>query len=164
MNKAYSNVYPALIEYVGRGFWRIRWAVNSTTETINDETRTNYEYMEKEFNYKPSVDEIKELVLTWHNNEIDTKIISGFTWKDMPIWLSAENQFNYKAAFDLAIQTNGQNLPITFKFGTTENPIYYTFTDLGDIQDFYTSSVSYINSTLAEGWQTKDSIDFTVYK
>ena len=30
----------------------------------------------------------------------------------MNIWLSSENQFNYKVAYDLALQTNGANLPI----------------------------------------------------
>jgi hypothetical protein len=40
----------------------------------------------------------------------------------MPVWLSTENQFNYKAAFDLATQTGGKSLPVTFKFGSTNNP------------------------------------------
>ena len=40
----------------------------------------------------------------------------------MPVWLSSENQFNYKAAYDLAVQTGGATLPVTFKFGTDEVP------------------------------------------
>ena len=82
----------------------------------------------------------------------------------MPIWLSSENQFNYKAAFDLAVQTQGMNLPSTFKFGTTDEPIYYTFETIEDLQDFYTSAVKYINDTLAEGWKQKDSIDWKAYE
>lgn len=40
------------------------------------------------------------------------------------VWLSRENQINYKAAFDLAMQFGGQHgtLPVTFKLGTTEDP------------------------------------------
>ena len=38
-------------------------------------------------------------------------------WNNKRIWLSSENQFNYKVAYDLALQTNGANLPIIFKFG-----------------------------------------------
>ena len=75
-----------------------------------------------------SLEYIKNIILDWYNKEIDNKILSGFVWNDMPVWLSSENQFNYKAAYDLAVQTNGASLPVTFKFGTTDNPIYHTFT------------------------------------
>jgi len=82
----------------------------------------------------------------------------------MKIWLSTENQFNYKAAYDLAVQTNGSNLPIVFKFGTTNSPIYYTFETLEDLTNFYTSAMSYINTTLVEGWKEKDNINWESYK
>lgn len=89
--------------------------------------------------------------------------MSGFAWKGVPVWLSMENQLNYKAAYDLAVQTNGQVLP-TFKFGTTESPVYYKFESLEDLKDFYISAMSYITDTLATGWQEKDKIDWTVYE
>lgn len=111
----------------------------------------------------PTLQELKYLILTEINKQIDRKILEGFVWQEMPIWLSSENQFNYKAAFDLAIQTQGMNLPTTFKFGTTDEPIYYTFESVEDLQDFYTSAVKYINDTLAEGWKQKDSIDWEEY-
>ena len=88
---------------------------------------------------------------------------SGFVWRDIPVWLSIENQFNYKAAYDLAVQTNGQLLP-TFKFGTTESPVYHKFESLEDLRDFYISAISYVTDTLATGWKTKDKIDWTVYE
>lgn len=105
---------------------------------------------------------INSFILSWYNSEIDKKIVSGFVWKEMPIWLSSENQFNYKAAYDLAV-TFGGNLPCVFKFGTTDNPIYYEFQTTEDLSDFYLSAMSYINKTLAEGWIQKDSIDWSVY-
>ena len=95
---------------------------------------------------------------------MDEKILSGFVWKDMPVWLSTENQFNYKAAYDLAVMSQGQSLPVMFKFGTTENPVYYHFSTLEDISDFYVSAMAYINTTLTEGWQKKDAIDWSVYE
>ena len=82
----------------------------------------------------------------------------------MPIWLSSENQFNYKTAYDLAVQTNGASLPIKFKFGTDESPVYYTFESLEDFSDFYMSAVAHVNTVLNEGWEKKDSIDWEVYK
>ena len=113
---------------------------------------------------KPSIEQVKGIILDTMNKEIDQKILSGFVWKDIPVWLSTENQFNYKAAYDLAVMSQGQSLPVTFKFGTTESPVYYTFESLEDISDFYLSAMTYINKTLEDGWKKKDDIDWSVYE
>ena len=113
---------------------------------------------------KPSLEQVKGIILDTMNKEIDQKILSGFVWKDMSVWLSTENQFNYKAAYDLAVMSQGKSLPTVFKFGTTENPVYYAFESLEDISDFYISAMAYINTCLAEGWKLKDSIDWSAYE
>lgn len=113
---------------------------------------------------KPTITQVKNIILTALNKDIDQKILSGMVWKDMPIWLSSENQFNYKAAYDLAVMSQGKSLPVTFKFGTTDAPIYYTFETLEDLSDFYISAMAYINKTLEDGWKKKDSIDWGVYE
>lgn len=82
----------------------------------------------------------------------------------MSVWLSSENQFNYKAAYDLAVQTGGQNLPIVFKFGATDEPVYHTFSTVEELSDFYLKAMTYINTVLAEGWAEKDAIDWEKYK
>ena len=61
------------------------------------------------------------------------------------------------------MQTNGSNLPIVFKFGTTSEPIYYSFTTIEELNDFYTKAIAYINATLKTGWNEKDAIDWTLY-
>lgn len=119
-----------------------------------------YEYIYGDY----SLESIKALILNWYNEQIDRKILSGFVWNDMSIWLSSENQFNYKAAYDLAVQTQGQSLPVTFKFGDTYTPVYHTFTNMEDFTQFYMTTISYINTCLAEGWTKKDSIDWETYK
>lgn len=138
-----------------KNIWKVRW------DFIKNDNLLLFE--EKAFNYKPSLDQIKDLIYTWYNKETDKAILSGFVWKDMPVWLSTENQFNYKAAYDLAVQTNGATLPVKFKFGTPDNPIYYTFTDLPTFTDFYVSAMTYINKTLDKGWEQKDSINWDKY-
>lgn len=108
-------------------------------------------------------DNLKDLLLTALNRETQNKIISGFVWRDMKVWLSVENQMNYKNTYDLAIQTNGSILPITFKFGDVETPIYYQFNDIDDLSDFYLKMSKYIADTLLEGWNKKDSINWDNY-
>lgn len=144
-------VNPYIQKYI------VRWDIQSIEEGLCD-------YYEHWFNHKPSIKEIKDIIISHYNKIIDEKIISGFVWKDMPIWLSSENQFNYKAAYDLAVQTQGMNLPIIFKFGTTENPVYYTFSTVQELSEFYLAAMQYINETLAEGWKVKDAIDWTEYE
>ena len=96
--------------------WRIRW-------DIQPQSDGSAIYMEAEFCHKPSEEEIRQTIVGWFNSQVDAAILSGFEWNGMKVWLSSENQFNYKAAYDLAVQTSGQTLPVTFKFGN-EEPCY----------------------------------------
>lgn len=138
--------------------YRVRWDIRP-----DDTNSSLVTFVEQEFDHKPTVDEIKEVVLAWCNEQVDGKILSGFKWRGYDVWLSTENQFNYKAAYDLAVQANGASLPVTFKFGSTLEPAYYAFESLADISDFYVSAMLYINSTLAEGWREKDAIDWSLW-
>ena len=82
----------------------------------------------------------------------------------MPVWLSDENQRNYKAAYDLAVQTGGETLPVVFKFGSDEQPVYHTFNTLDELKEFYMSVYRHIERCLADGWANKDAVDYGVYE
>ena len=114
--------------------------------------------------YRPTMETLKSILLAIENSKIDQEILEGYVWKGMEVWLSSENQFNYKAAYDLAVQTYGASLPVTFKFGTSADPKYHTFTDLEELTDFYTGALKYVNDTLGRGWIRKDSIDWEAYR
>ena len=136
--------------------WHIRWDVQEN----EDGSAT---YMEEEFNHRPTEDEIKKTVVDWINAQTDEAILSGFEWNGMPVWLSSENQFNYKAAYDLAVQTDGATLPVTFKFGN-EEPCYHTFDTVEELTDFYTKAMLHIQHTLADGWKKKDAFNVEQYR
>ena len=147
--------------------WKLHFGLEPYYEVDEDgnKTETNLgTWTEMWLSGKPSIEQVKGIILNSMNKDIDQKILSGFIWKDMSVWLSSENQFNYKAAYDLAVMSQGQSLPVTFKFGSTDSPVYYTFESLEDISDFYVSAITYINTCLAEGWKKKDSIDWSVYE
>lgn len=149
------------------GRWKIHFGFKPYYEVDKEGNRIETQlgtWTEALVPFKPSLEQLKKLIIDSINKDVDEKILSGFVWKDMPVWLSTENQFNYKAAYDLAVMSQGQSLPVTFKFGTTESPVYYTFETLDDISDFYISAMAYINTTLAEGWKFKDGIDWSVYE
>lgn len=137
--------------------WRIRWDVQEHEDGSAD-------YMEEEFDHKPTDEEIKAIVIVWYNRQTDQAILSGFEYESNLVWLSSENQFNYKAAYDLAVQTSGATLPVTFKFGTDEQPVYRVFDTLEELTDFYVSAIRYVQETLEAGWKRKNAFDLELYK
>lgn len=80
------------------------------------------------------------------------------------VWLSAENQANYKAAYDLAVQTQGESLPYKVKLGSEDAPVYREFSSLQDFKSFYLSVQKHINDTINDGWKRKDAIDWSRYQ
>jgi hypothetical protein len=119
---------------------------------------------------KPSFDAAKKAILADINARTDAKIISGFVWTPeggdpIPVWLSEENQRNFSEAQRIAASMPQAILPVTFKLGeqADETPIYHTFETAEELTAFYLQAVAYINAMLAEGWQEKDSIDWTPY-
>ena len=121
-------------------------------------------WTEHVFKKRPSFNQIQEFILSEINRRTDELILSGFIWKDMSVWLSSENQFNYKAAYDLAVQTQGESLPYKVKLGGEDAPVYREFTSLQDFKAFYLSVQKHINGTINDGWKRKDAIDWSKYQ
>lgn len=159
MRRIEGSPNTPLIECVNpvRNKWRIRW-------DVQEQENGNVNYMEEEFNHKPTDEEIRDTIVSGINQQTDQAILSGFTYKGHMVWLSSENQFNYKVAYDLAIQTDGLSLPVTFKLGTDDEPCYYEFTTVANITDFYTKAIEHIQKTIEHGWLAKDSINLSLYR
>ncbi len=159
MRRAQGNPGIRLLECTNpvKDKWRIRWDV----QTKDDGTAS---YMEEEFTHKPDGEEIRSTVMAWHNSRTDSAILSGFSYEGVPVWLSTENQLNYKSAHDLAIQTDGANLPVTFKFGTDAEPVYRTFDTTEELAAFYTAAMEHIRNVLTDGWKNKDAFDLDSYR
>lgn len=166
MRRAQGTIGVALVECINHyiGKYRVRWDIQPETGEDADEQAVSYYETEIILRHKPNINDIKQAVLEGVNRMIDEKIISEFVWNDMPVWLSSENQFNYKAAYDLSVQTGGQTLPVLFKFGDTENPIYHQFTTHEELSDFYIKAMQFISDTLSAGWVMKDSINWSEYE
>lgn len=151
-------------QYIGK--WRVRWDVKPVVNDGEEPSDDMVEFYETDMvlSHKPRLQELQEAIYGVINADTDEKILSGFEWRGMKVWLSSENQFNYKAAYDLAVMAEGKTLPVVFKFGTTYEPIYYEFTTLDELSDFYIRAMKYINDCLSEGWKMKDGIDWGEYE
>ena len=113
----------------------------------------------RHFQRIPTRQEVADAIHEHVNAQTDAKILTAFTWQGRSVYLSTENQFNFKAAYDLAVQTQGATLPVTFKLGEQEDgtPTYHRFEDMQTFTDFYTSAIAFINQALNDGWQQKDT-------
>ena len=109
------------------------------------------------FTERPSKEEVLKVITDKIDRDTDQRILTGFVWHGMDVWLSTENQFNFKAAYDIAAMTDGSNLPLKMKIGgTNDRPNYFTFEDVQTLSDFFFRGMAHINATLNEGWKAKD--------
>lgn len=144
-----------------RNKWRIRWDIQIST---NESGAQEASYMEHEFCHQPTIEEVKNIITEYYNHITEQKILTGFSFQGNAVWLSTENQFNYKTAYDLAVQTNGATLPVTFKFGTDDCPVFHKFSSMEVFTEFYTALAMFVQRTLQEGWDKKSNINWRAYE
>ncbi len=115
---------------------------------------------------KPALADIREAIHGLIDAQTDYNIENKCTWNGISVYLSEENQRNFKAVYDLSVQLNGQTLPQKFKLGEDADgkAQYYTFEDMDTFTSFYTTCVSHIQTCLEAGWTEKDSIDWSKYE
>ena len=114
----------------------------------------------------PDLSRIKAAIIADINARVTERIISSLTWNGKPVWLSVENQLNWKDAYDRAVQTEGASLPVKFKLGEDGNgdAVYHTFTSVKVFGDFHDTWMAHRQQCLTDGWAMKDSIDWDVYR
>lgn len=67
------------------GFWK-----------DDEKSESGWEYRHT-FHRKPTLSEVKEIVVSAINKTTEEKIITGFVWNKKQIYLSTENQLNFSA-------------------------------------------------------------------
>ena len=144
-----------------------------TVNAVIKETESGYEYLTNSvtLDYYPTMDDIKRAVCDIYNAQTDEKILSGFVWtpvggEPINVWLSAENQRNFSEAQRMAEKYGDRVLPLRFKLGedAEENPVYHVFETVAELDSFYAEAFAFVNQCLNEGWQRKDSVDWSEYQ
>lgn len=119
---------------------------------------------------------VKDSIWDDINARTDEAILCGMDWtiqhgtdegKEIKVWLSKENQENYKAKHDAAIQyPELVTFPMKYKVGEDEegNAVYENFQNINELAQFYLAGLSYIEQCYNAGWTEKDSIDWTPYE
>lgn len=165
-----DKVYGKTVCYIPRREDDTRTIISFGREQVDKEHSTWYEvYFYKKQHPVVTQEDVKEAIKAAVDDIINSqtreRILSGFVWHGKNVWLSSENQFNFNAAYALAIQTNGKSLPMRFKLGEAEKgvPVYHTFEDMEEFTDFHAKMIAFIGTCLNEGWEKKDGTDWSIY-
>ena len=129
-----------------RNIWRLRWDIKVG------------EFEEIQLSHKPTLEEVKCIILDWYNAETVRQITYDFKWNGHSVNLSKENQSNYNMFCDSGI------VPVLLKFGTWDKPEYYKIDSLEELKKFKTAISEHIKTRLQIGWSRKDNIDWTPYE
>ena len=113
-------------------------------------------YFNKKEVQKPSLEQIKDAVISDINARVKSNIISGFVWNSKPVWLSEENQMNFSQGV----------APVTLKIGENaeKSPIYQDFETAEELKAFSDACTLWKQQCLHAGYGEKDGIDWEPYR
>ena len=163
MNKVCGNQS----DYVPYREDRSRYIISYGLQEAPNNLYTWYEiYFYKKQKSYISFQDVKDAILDDINADTDAKILSGFVWNGINVWLSEENQRNFSEAQRMAEKYGEAVLPLRFKLGEDSegNPVYHTFETVAELDAFYTQAFRYVNQCLNEGWTIKDNFDWKPYE
>lgn len=143
------------IKQIGRRRWKVFFG-------FGEDDMGTYVYGH-EFEYKPSFDEVKEMILGKINAIVQENILSGLKYKDKIVWLSAENQRNIALDYAMAKGGDIHTLP-TLKLGTDEDYEMYTFQDVNEFVSFAVQVQTHIEGCIAWGREQKELVNWTNYE
>ena len=169
MNKVYGKItlYAPLRVYgkrtiVSYGFEEVGDGVNATWYEI---------YFSQKVSVYPPLDEIKRAIIADINAETTIRITQGFQYTvkhgaqqgtEVNVWLSKENQSDFHAMHQNA---DALTFPVRYKVGEDAegNPVYEEFADADEMHDICQQTTIHVLTCQQQGWEMKDSIDWSVY-
>ena len=124
-------------------------------------------YLPKKQTSTLSLQMVKDAIENDINSRVDEKILCGYPWtvlhgddagKDVKVWLSKENQSNFKA--------KALTFPTIYKIAEDDdhNAVFEVFQNFEELEAFYLGGIAYIEQCYQAGWQEKGSIDWTPYE
>ncbi|MBP3762958.1 MAG: hypothetical protein J6I49_03645 [Bacteroidales bacterium] len=143
-----KDVAPIVCLNPRRDTWRVRLAITPT--------ELGAEWYEEDFDHRPTATEIRALFVELVNERVQQSILTGFTYEGKAVWLSEENQLNFRST---------PSVPVRFKLGEDEdgNAVYHTFTTQKELAAFNKAISDHIAQCLNEGWTEKDGFDVEPY-
>ena len=153
--------FGKLNEYKPIKFINNKYVISWGLEKVNDDS---YKWKYFVSNNKISKNEIKDIINAYVNSEVKKSIENKFEWNSMHIYLSLENQIDYKLLFDVTMLQNGKNLPETIKFKVNGENIFYEIESIEEFKDFIIKMNNHIRTCIKIGNNIKESINYVDYQ
>lgn len=137
---------------------------------FGEENGNGYDYRET-FDHIPTPEELRTVIHDHVDALTDEKILTGYQWtvlhgdhagQTVNVWLSTENQNNFKAKHDAALAYPEEvRFPFSYKISedADHKAIYETFQNIGELARFYLGGLNFIDSCLGAGWVEKNTAD-----
>lgn len=149
-----------------------KWLVTINLDIEEVEDGYSCDSITTELEHRPTLDDVRDIITAHIDGLTDEKILWGYPWtvqhgpdegKNVKVWLSKENQNNFKAKHDAAlIYPDKVKFPMTYKISEdteTKKAIYEIFENITELATFYLGGLAYIESCYNAGWAEKDAID-----
>lgn len=157
MDKIYgAQIRQDGLQKVGRNRWDLFYGFGK-----DEDNEMGYNWRTS-FDHQPTIEEVKETITAQISQNTQKAIIEGYEWNGNKVWLSSENQANYTLAYDMAKNSDLEDMP-TVKLGTDEAPVYYTFKDNKELTAFVVGMRQHIQDCLNASWTERKEIDWSVF-
>ena len=97
--------------------------------------------------------DVEGLVNAW----VEDGILTGFVWEGRRVWLSVENQLNYRWAMDAAVM-GGLTFPYRVRVVEGSGAGYVEMEDEEKLKQFWLGAQAHIRKMLEAGWVLKDGV------
>lgn len=141
---------------IGKNKYEIIYGFGKDNE--NDETGWNYRHR---FSHFPSIEEIKLVINSQIDADVDNATLTGLTWNDMPVYFDSEFQANVLGILAILGIKGDSLFPKTFKLGNYEDgsPAFHEFTSAIEFADFADSLINHKEDCYKSGWQQKEMLE-----
>lgn len=111
----------------------------------------------KDYDHRPTVAEVKADIEALINEQVQERIRNGMRYDTLPVYLSEENQLNFRSA---------PTVPVRYKIGELADgtSAYCVFETREELAEFNEAIANHIAQCLNAGWNEKDAVDYSVYE
>ena len=145
---------------VGRNKYEVIYGFGNDSD--NPEQGWNWR---KRFDHRPSLDEIKAIIIQVIEAESAHKLRYGLEWNGLPVEYTEERKSDLTGML-VAMQAGIMQLPVTLNLGAYPDgsPVFYEFTKAEEIMGVAAAISNHKIAVCNEEWQEKSSVDWSAYE